>query len=583
MAAVCTVCERQSGPRSLRQVMQVISHQISYWDLVSVPSPSNFHRLGLPPFLVIRLNVKQEEVAILMAHILPPDDILLEYTWTLPVVQNAEIFKESVLRELRNGGINETSTCSPMISDLLQLQSYLPRYDLEMSRLKRTLCILSVAKRCINQCSLFHKSSLAPIRRLPVEILVTIFEEACTLPTFGVNSPITLPTTISSVCFCWRSICLSTPSIWSNIIARHTSPDSSKIIARINDYQSMSLNHALTFDLAAMIDKASQRRIASTFPIAPSFLDRCSTVRFTMTGRARAVYNKALTFRSPLLKLVEICPLDASAKPWAMFAEAPNIQCLHIHGLQGPGTQHLLSEHSITTLSLSRCSSHLLWEFVGVTRATLVDCTTSKKETAIYTSLLGPINPVSRPLESLSLTNTLLSPIITNTSFSFSRLATLEIILTPNSEPAVATLLDDLQNCLVSKPDPPPITSLSLRCVPISDAELINILDRIPLLRKISIIEPDRGQRSNHLPVITEGFINCLREHPVLESIELVFAAARSIFLEESGVMDMLEHRATVGLLKEVTIGIRHGREMSAQTLERLRQLREQGIMATQW
>ncbi len=44
--------------------MRVVSHQISDWDLVPVLSPSNFHRLGLSPFLVIRLNVKQEEVAV---------------------------------------------------------------------------------------------------------------------------------------------------------------------------------------------------------------------------------------------------------------------------------------------------------------------------------------------------------------------------------------------------------------------------------------------------------------------------------------------------------------------------------------
>ncbi len=44
--------------------MQVVSHQISDWDLVPVPSPSNFLRLGLSPFLVIRLNAKQEEVAV---------------------------------------------------------------------------------------------------------------------------------------------------------------------------------------------------------------------------------------------------------------------------------------------------------------------------------------------------------------------------------------------------------------------------------------------------------------------------------------------------------------------------------------
>ncbi|KAK0482439.1 hypothetical protein IW261DRAFT_1467829 [Armillaria novae-zelandiae] len=515
-----------------------------------------------------------------MANVLPRsfglDDILPEYTWTLPVVQDAEKIEQALLSELRNGGINETSTCSARIADLSLLQSYLPRYGPEMSRLKHTLNILSAAKRYIDRCFLFHKSSLAPIRRLPVEILGVIFEEACTLPTFGVNSPVTLPTTISSVCFHWRSICLSTPSIWTNITARHTSPDNSNIIARINHYQSMSLNHALTFDLTAMIGKASQRRITSNFRLAPSsFLDRCSNVRLTMTARARVIYN-TLIFCSPLLNSVEICALDASTKPWAMFAESPNIQRLHVHGLQGPATLPSLSRHPITTLTLSRCSLSVLWEFVGVTRVMLVDCTEKKPSTANYI----PINPSPSLLESLSLTNTLLSPIMKNPSFSSSRLATLEIILTRDSQLPAATLLRDLQYCLVSRSIPPPITSLSLRYVPISDAELINILDRIPLLREISIIEPDRRERPNLLSVITERFMNYLREHPTLESIELVLAAASD---KEGVVMDMLERRAILGLLKEVTLGIRHGTEMNAQTLERLRRLREQGIMATQW
>ncbi|KAK0215612.1 hypothetical protein IW262DRAFT_1465307 [Armillaria fumosa] len=338
----------------------------------------------------------------------------------------------------------------------------------------------------------------------------------------------------------------------------------------------MSLNHTLAFDLTAIIYKASQRRITSTFCVPPpSFLDRCSTVRFTMTGRARAIYN-TLTFRSPLLKSVEICALDTSMQPWAMFAEAPSIQRLHIHGLQGPASLRSLSQHPIITLTLSRCSLGVLWEFVGVTRATLVDCTEKKPKTVIVI----PINPSPRLVSSLSLTNTLPSPIMTNPSFSFSRLATLEIILTPDSKLPAATLLKDLQYCLVSRSCPPPITFFSLRYVPISDAELINILDRMPLLREISIIEPDRRVPPNLLPVITERFMNYLREHPSLESIELVLAATSD---KEGVVMDMLERRATLGLLKEVTLGIRHGTEISAQTLERLGRLREQGIMATQW
>ncbi|KAK0192043.1 hypothetical protein F5146DRAFT_1038104, partial [Armillaria mellea] len=224
-----------------------------------------------------------------------------------------------------------------------------------------------------------------------------------------------------------------------------------------------------------------------------------------MTKQGRAVYN-TLTF-SPLLKSVEICSMDHFGEPWTMFREVRSIRRLHIHGSQGPGLCHLL-HHPITTLSLSQCPLDLLWGFVEVTRATLINCTgesISEIRTATYISFSPrPMTPAPRPLESLSLTNTLLSPIITNPYFTFSRLVTLEIALTPDSQLPAATLLDDLHHGLVSRPDPPPITSLSLRYVPISDVMLINILDLIRLLRKLSIIEPNSGQRSEHLPVITE-------------------------------------------------------------------------------
>ncbi|KAK0215589.1 hypothetical protein IW262DRAFT_1401113 [Armillaria fumosa] len=207
----------------------------------------------------------------------------------------------------------------------------------------------------------------------------------------------------------------------------------------------------------------------------------------------------------------------------------------------------------------------------------------SPMKTATSISLYGPIRPASRPLEFPSLTSTVLSPIITNPYFSVSYLATVEITLTPDSQLPAVIVLNDLHYGLISIPNPLPITSLSLRYVPISDVVLIKILHRIPLLRKISIIEPDRVQRSKHLPVITEWFVNYLRKHPTLKIMELVFlATARSTCSKENGAMDMLEHRVTIGLLEDITIEISYGREMSAQTLERLKQLREQGIIATQ-
>ncbi|KAK0496547.1 hypothetical protein EDD18DRAFT_1105656 [Armillaria luteobubalina] len=404
----------------------------------------------------LRPVMQLKEVAAVMARVFAesfkPDDILQEYTWTLPVIQDAEKFQLSLLRELRNGGINETSTCSAMITDLLRLQSYLSQYDLEISRLqsylpwhdlgisqlKRTLYILSVTKHCINQCSLFYQSSLAPIRRLPVEILGIVFEEACTLPIFGVSSPVTLPTTIS--------ICLSTPSVWSNITARHTS-DSSSLIARINHYQSMSLNHALTFDFTAAFDKASQKEIASASQIVtPSFLDRCSTGCTKHT-----------------------------ASPYSWLARARDLAA------------------SVPTSNYHTFFISMLFEFVvevrrgnkGHPRQLYRGKYQRDEECDIYV---------------------IVRPIITNPFFSVSRLTNLEIILTSGSQLPAVILLNDLHYGLLSRPDPPAITSLSLQCVPISDAVLIKILDRIPLLRKLSIIESGRMQRSKHLPVITERY-----------------------------------------------------------------------------
>ena len=63
------------------------------------------------------------------------------------------------------------------------------------------------------------RSFLAPVRRLPVEILAEIFEAACLDGFSGLlpyESPVVL--NVASVCFVWRTVAIETPQLWARLL-----------------------------------------------------------------------------------------------------------------------------------------------------------------------------------------------------------------------------------------------------------------------------------------------------------------------------------------------------------------------------
>ncbi|PBK80179.1 hypothetical protein ARMGADRAFT_909174, partial [Armillaria gallica] len=95
------------------------------------------------------------------------------------------------------------------------------KYDAEIFRMKSALEKLQGVRQSLVDCIQASEGLLAPIRRVPRDVLQNIFECLCVSVSYNPFSkrddmPLisTTPFYLSSVCFYWRSICLSSPRLW---------------------------------------------------------------------------------------------------------------------------------------------------------------------------------------------------------------------------------------------------------------------------------------------------------------------------------------------------------------------------------
>ncbi|KAK0215646.1 hypothetical protein IW262DRAFT_228326 [Armillaria fumosa] len=232
----------------------------------------------------------------------------------------------------------------------------------------------------------------------------------------------------------------------------------------------------------------------------PLVLDRCHSICLTMKSPGRSLSN-AIENQVPLLKSLEIrSVMDTRAiLPWAMCRNASNLERLHIHGPIRSLRIQVPSRNQITTLFLSNTLASILKRFLKVVRVTLVDVDCSPR---FNTSSFDEAVPLA--LESLTLTNTLLEPIISDPGISFLRLSSLELAPKPYSDAAASGLCNDLNNSLwqfCRRPNPSPITSLTFTKAPFTDAQVRRMLKCVPHLKNLSIVEADE-RRVNCSPII---------------------------------------------------------------------------------
>ncbi|THU88144.1 hypothetical protein K435DRAFT_730140 [Dendrothele bispora CBS 962.96] len=123
---------------------------------------------------------------------------------------------------LRFGWIPSDSDVSQNEHAIAEWSSNLAKYDAEIETLEGMLEELRSKKDEIQRYLDERRSLLSPVRKLPNEILGGIFAASCSdnglLITAVPKGKISAPTLVlSHVCFLWREIIISTPSLWARM------------------------------------------------------------------------------------------------------------------------------------------------------------------------------------------------------------------------------------------------------------------------------------------------------------------------------------------------------------------------------
>ncbi|KAJ7587167.1 hypothetical protein C8J56DRAFT_1083542 [Mycena floridula] len=114
-------------------------------------------------------------------------------------------------------------------SFIIDVEEEVTRCSQEVSHLRAVIDEVENRQSEINHEISIHRSFMAPIRRLPPELLALVFSFFCTVDFWDcepfkskrnrmTGSLFREPFIIATVCSHWRSIALSTPSLWSTIM-----------------------------------------------------------------------------------------------------------------------------------------------------------------------------------------------------------------------------------------------------------------------------------------------------------------------------------------------------------------------------
>ncbi|KAL1724561.1 hypothetical protein EV715DRAFT_245132 [Schizophyllum commune] len=162
-------------------------------------------------------------------------------------------------------------------------QSHLADIELEIETLQTTLRWAQKARAELKQLHDLQQAYLAPVRKLPTDVLSIIFEHCCG-DEIDLTSWSCPPIDLSAVCKLWRETMLSMPAIWARFslekVGRFTSrPErlAARLQAFLKHSRDLPLKHWVYYDVNSMVDVQD----ADEEDIAPLDLLLAHTHRWT--------------------------------------------------------------------------------------------------------------------------------------------------------------------------------------------------------------------------------------------------------------------------------------------------------------
>lgn len=505
----------------------------------------------------------------------------------------------SLVTDLRDGIQIRADAHAESIKQTLDgLQPKLCEYDAKIEALEETLAYLKKGRADLAHAISVYKTYLAPIRRLPVELLHKIFSEACAFVEFPINrareiqSPSQIPFRIASVCSYWRDICLSSHRLWSIVFIDADDPDVSKSTRNLLSlYKQRSFSEPAHVGVSALslyfrqelsnLDSndsdhlmAHYTFLKTVFSSTPSLLNLSSCRSLFLEMGSEDIFLPSPNFAS--LERLDINGwIDEdyeSDSLSTLFSKAPLLRELHLHGTTMLIQNFAFDWSRIDTLWLEKFDKGLLdtvellsrfpqldvlafngGRFGGITSATIIPGVRVLQiwNGSVLASAAGLLHALIFPdLRRLEL--------LDGESGSLCLIATEDINAIVASL-ASASFLEDLR----------------VEMIIIQDVDLIQILEATLNLTKVAIVEPCRhSEKFSITEKLLERLMDVSGFLPKLEDLELVWAEDNAI--QEEKVLDVIASRR--GRLQSVLVGIRGGGELDGKTLRRIQGFRELGL-----
>ncbi|KAJ7635648.1 hypothetical protein DFH06DRAFT_660771 [Mycena polygramma] len=278
---------------------------------------------------------------------LPPQQ---EWWWNLPGVdKNKGSLRKDEIRALLRSQLPPPDSIA---ESMPAIHEELVQGENEMLRLKAQLADAEARHAILKEHYELGHGLFAPIRCLPSEILLRIFED-CQIPTDDPDSAEPrMSSRVSQVCIRWHEIVMGTPTLWNNIELDSSQLGASrarvrKVVKVLKAVLDRGGNTPLTFDLSILDGKY----FAGVLELLAEHCERWKTARF-MCDASNLRYLASIKGRLPLLETVDLDTFRVEPQDSVylseLFAAAPRLKAFAVGGSLPPtvaqGHLHKLHE-----------------------------------------------------------------------------------------------------------------------------------------------------------------------------------------------------------------------------------------------
>lgn len=490
---------------------------------------------------------------------------------------------------------------SAQFADLLsEVKNDYFRCDTEISRLHSMIIHLENKRGQLKRRMEGYQSLVSPIRRLPTEVLTNIFFRCCgnNELTHSAGEPwLTSALSLGMVCAYWREIMLSTPQLWSVIsITAHFHPYTTRPRIELLD---LYLERSRQLPLTLVIDDGPEGGLPD------EVIDRLvhHSHRWRDVEASLGLEHKSLVplaNKLPLLEKLSIGGCDEFDADYDVFQSLPALHTLALGG-EGPNAlrfpwgqiKHLRRESctvSQFTGALDRCRNVVTAELLRFTE---------EFDEGISRGATSELHTLSLQMDRdawfgiSTLFDVLTLPAMASLSISH---------VYPSIIPHGLAWPADAFTSFVSRSSCP-LTSLSLKRMPLSEIQLLDVLRSLPLLTNLTIQDTpplDLPFPVDRFPVdhtVTDTFIQSMNinsttslgssSSPFLPNLQHLDLELRGSAFKDEGFVDMVKSRwsppgsvhepGQISSLQSVTLRVME-REFDTEKFEALRHLSKSGM-----